>query len=523
MSMSASTPSPMSSLLTEESPHTPEPSRSTSSLLHAHASPLADFRGHKDEEHQAPVTVQAIASDVPFDKEVEGDDISVDQLLPTTPAVHTIGRTGFSRESVFLRVVVMHLYAARCMLTLTQNCLQMAHIIPVSAPANFLRFLERVLGDEPRTLNRHSSRNIWLLDASMHYNIDKGLMKLVPTIEILEKIRKFTRLISEIRIRRLEHEYNVKIVKMGGDFKAVFPKDADWNTATNVRQKERNARLDALMEEDLELHRSKVLPPALYPYIVIGIRCHEEYSFYRQVVNVNMVSDGTQKPFQNPLKIPNDMLQKQQVDKFRRPTTFPFLRGIKGEKKKFEIIDPLEYDEERELLLGQDPCLVLANVGEFLSVTRERLQQDGEALDMSELVRDEVHQEHLQVTLDTYMQWETDDKRILSIQGTLEKRTQTQTAAARSRKSRKTTSTHSYGLRSVVDGLMANAPKRPVPGVNLDDPKLSREYVPSRDGELPSPSARGSRRGSQRGGQATLLGMSGWTGAARDGPGPSNP
>ncbi|KAG7088048.1 hypothetical protein E1B28_012082 [Marasmius oreades] len=524
--MSASTPSPQSSSLSDDFPRTPQPSRPTSSLLYAHASPQAVFSSPEIcSEPQTSSAAQIIGSDVAFDEESECDDVPVDQFLPTTPAVQTIGRTGFSRTTIFLKVVLMHLYAARCMLTLTQNCLQMAHVIPVSAPANFLWFLERVFGDKPDTLNRHSSRNIWLLDASMHYSIDKGLIKLVPAKNIVEKILDFTRLIYEVRIRRLEHEHNVKIIELPGrDLKVFYPDEHDWDAVGNDEiRKERKSYLDSLIEAKTKIHRTTVFPPGLYPYHVIGIRCHDQYTFPRQIVDLNSpppsrpTTGDDQILFEIPLKVPDEMLQKPQVDTFGRAKTSPLLRGIKDKKGEFEIIDPLEYDESRVFLLGQDPCLVLANIGEFLHVIQKQHEEDFE---ISELIADNVYRKHLRLTLDTYLEWKSDDRRIQALKRTLEERAKAQAFGDRSRNPAQSTSTHSHNLRPrkkknkgiarAAKGLMAIASTR-----TGSDSRSTLEINPGiqgpSEGEHSSPSVRASsmrqksrRGGSQRGGRNTV-------------------
>ncbi|EEB95279.1 hypothetical protein MPER_05774, partial [Moniliophthora perniciosa FA553] len=82
--------------------------------------------------------------------------------FPDTPETNAIGRVGFSRKTALLKLAVMHKYGSRCMLTLMALCLQLAHVIPVSADSKFIRFLEWVLGDQFGTFNIHSTRNLWL-------------------------------------------------------------------------------------------------------------------------------------------------------------------------------------------------------------------------------------------------------------------------------------------------------------------------------------------------------------------------
>uniref|UniRef100_A0A0W0G4S8 Uncharacterized protein n=1 Tax=Moniliophthora roreri TaxID=221103 RepID=A0A0W0G4S8_MONRR len=99
-------------------------------------------------------------------------------LFPDTLETHATGRTRFSRKKALLKFkAAMHKYGGRCMLTLVVLCFQSTHVISVSSDdSRFIRFLEWVLSDKfGNFFNIHSTRNLWLVDADIHYALDRGL------------------------------------------------------------------------------------------------------------------------------------------------------------------------------------------------------------------------------------------------------------------------------------------------------------------------------------------------------------
>ncbi|KAF9256305.1 hypothetical protein L218DRAFT_1007483 [Marasmius fiardii PR-910] len=465
--MSSPLPSP-SSLEEASPPHTPS---SRPALLQAHASPLFNSDTDTDPEGTEPIPIftEIVQSDVPFDQIAEDDDEMPVELveLPETPAISTIGRTGFRRETVLQKASIIHKYGARCMVTLGSASVQIAHVLPVGGSDQLPKRMERVLGDKPGTLNKHSSRNIWILEPTIHSAIDRGHIKLVPSKQVFTQMQTFINHISCVRIRRLEKDNGVLIEKAREVRPWVqnFARDPEWDQVAN--DPDRNAQREKL-DHDIEeatrdksaLRRVKALPPAWYPYLIIGITCAKDFPIYRQILNVEdppqiVTTDNgkrlcaDQQPFDFPIKVSPSLLEKPKLGDFGKLDSMPLLRGIEGMKTAPRIIDPLKYEESNNLLLAQDPFLVAANAGEFLYVMRERMQQQGKLFDIRNLVVDETHREHLDLALEFYTLLKHDDENILAVEKQLQEEGKSSKSMATGSKSRTSAhSRHNYGTRS---------------------------------------------------------------------------
>ncbi|KAK7043090.1 hypothetical protein VNI00_008444 [Paramarasmius palmivorus] len=346
------------------------------------------FRLAVDSESDNPYELEGDADEAPI-----CDDFNAALLLPDSahPLKSGIGsRAGLSRKAVFMTLAIWHVFGGRCMLTLMSACLQLAHVIPVSVNKSYLRFLEWVFGDPFDTLFIHDYRNLWLLDANMHYAVDKGLIKIVPEFETLQAIAEYS-----AEVRRLH--------------------------------------ADKLNNSDVELDREKFFPKGLYRYVVVGILCTSDFPISRhrlvkteppfnftepEMVEKTEEQFGTSYQTRPPISIMNDTGPSVgDPDKLKEKHVH-----LKGYRlgSEVDVYKPLQGDPGLVLELPQDPWLVTANVGEFLSVLKKGVNKKRFAASMKQggppmvnwqvdqLVEDPQHALLLRTALQIYELWEED-------------------------------------------------------------------------------------------------------------------
>ncbi|ESK90996.1 hypothetical protein Moror_16394 [Moniliophthora roreri MCA 2997] len=355
------------------------------------------------------------------DMELGGDDDKEDDnnTKPTpeaeagdtfaeTPAQRAVGRRGLSRQEVLLKLAVLHQFGSRCIVTLMCLCLQIAHVIPVRSDAQQLAFLEWVFGDTFQTLNIHSCRNLWLVDAHTHYALDRGLIKIVPNLDILNAIMLFS---TQVRKR---HE---------------------GKSSNN----------------GIDLNRRKTFPPGSYPYVVVGVLCSSQFIIPRErldapsdVSEVETVENPeylfSYEPLEYPIRMPqwvdhgdgdtggDQPDTNSQNDKGVKVTP-QHLKGYRANTNNpLEALRPVKHSPALELQLWQDPWLVAANVGQFLYVLKGRVDdhrrsrakegQDWVQWQVSHLVKDPVHLPLLEMCLQIYTYWMDDKPKPQKSEGT---------------------------------------------------------------------------------------------------------
>ncbi|KAJ8090002.1 hypothetical protein PM082_018581 [Marasmius tenuissimus] len=137
------------------------------------------------------------------------DITAQDNYFEETPAHNMAGQTGLVKKTLVIEIAGMHLYGDRCHITLTLNIsgggLQFAHVIPVSFSKWKIRLIEWVTGQPFNSLNIHSSRLLWLLTPNMHWYIDHGLFKLVPTPDVLKAVWTWLQEIKKLHQGKLDN------------------------------------------------------------------------------------------------------------------------------------------------------------------------------------------------------------------------------------------------------------------------------------------------------------------------------
>ncbi|KAJ8078213.1 hypothetical protein PM082_000419 [Marasmius tenuissimus] len=197
-----------------------------------------------------------------------------------TPARNMAGRTGLVKKTLVVKIAEMHLYGDRCHITLTLNIpgggLQFAHVIPVSFSKWKIRLIEWVVGQPFNSLNIHSSRLLWLLTPDMHWSIDHGLFKLVPTSDVLKAIWTWLQEIEKLHQGKLDN--------------SCIPQ---------------------------HLQRDKVFPPGNWSFHLIPILAHREFVVPRLQLKAAVERPAlatksigkhqfTFRPINVPLEIPQD-------------------------------------------------------------------------------------------------------------------------------------------------------------------------------------------------------------------------
>ncbi|KAK1221258.1 hypothetical protein PQX77_015918 [Marasmius sp. AFHP31] len=257
-----------------------------------------------------------------------------------TPARNMIGRTGLVRKTLVVKIAEMHLYGDRCHITLTINLpgggLQFAHVIAVSFAKSKIRLIEWIVGQGFNTLNIHSSRLLWLLTPDMHWGIDHGLFKLIPSLPTLRAILAW---LEEIASFHAEKQDN-----------SCVPQ---------------------------HLHRDKVFPPGNYEYILVVILAHHEFviprlKLFHDVERSPLVRHkfGREKFSMRPINVP--LVSPQEYDRGdpvpdqdeRWWATMGNLKNTRANGELDNLLKPKPNDKYAKpyLELPQCPVMVTLNV-----------------------------------------------------------------------------------------------------------------------------------------------------------------
>uniref|UniRef100_A0A0W0G5A1 Uncharacterized protein n=1 Tax=Moniliophthora roreri TaxID=221103 RepID=A0A0W0G5A1_MONRR len=322
-------------------------------------------------------------------------DATAGATFEETPAKRAVGRNGLRRQKTHLKLAALHRFGARCIVTLMAVCLQLAHVIPVNTSnkdVSGMGLWRRIRVDSHPFLLKFMASLLHTVEPRMHYALDRGLIKIVPTINILNAIFMFSR---------------------------------------RIREKHAGKKSN----ENIGLDRKETFPPGNYPYMVVGVLCSSEFSIPRErLIEPSNVPEVAMKqntewlfkyqPIDYPIKVPRqwtdqeDAINPQSKDGHLKAKVIPqHLKGYHSDRKTpYEGFYPVE--NQGEVLLWQDPWLVVANVGEFLFVLKSRMDNDrcakvkpGEEWlpwQVEELVKDPLHVQLLEMCLQIYTYWQGD-------------------------------------------------------------------------------------------------------------------
>ncbi|ESK88741.1 hypothetical protein Moror_1258, partial [Moniliophthora roreri MCA 2997] len=214
-------------------------------------------------------------------------------------------------------------------------------------------------------------------NATTHYALDRGLIKIVPTTDILRAIWKFSR---QVRGRHRGQPSN----------------------------------------NNVGFNRHKTFPPGNYSYVVVGVLCSPRFIYSRERLEGPANAPGVEtkenreynfsyQPVDYPIKVPrwtdgSDQHLKGYLTNLGTP---------------FDACRPVAHSSGLEVMLWQDPWLVTANVGEFLYVLKvqidearqKKAQEEGgewTQWQIHELVNDPFHQSLLLLCLQIYTFWMED-------------------------------------------------------------------------------------------------------------------
>ncbi|KAK1218538.1 hypothetical protein PQX77_018781 [Marasmius sp. AFHP31] len=311
---------------------------------------------------------RTIASDVDLDaEEAEESELGYYRIDITakvdyfeeTPARNMAGRTGLVKKTLAVQIAEMHLYGDRCHITLTLNIpgggLQFAHVIPVSLSKWKIRLIEWVVGQPFNSLNIHSSRLLWLLTPDMHWSIDHGLFKLVPTSDVLKAIWTWLQEIEKLHQGKLDN--------------SCIP---------------------------LHLQRDNVFPPGNWSFHLIPILAHREFVVPRLQLKAAVERPAsatksigkhqfTMRPINDPLEIPQDYDRGDPV-----PDQDEKWWATKGNLKYTRATGQIEnflYPKSDEkyanpvLELPQCPVMVTLNAAFWLLKLKNEVEKDKEIID----------------------------------------------------------------------------------------------------------------------------------------------
>ncbi|KAI3602773.1 hypothetical protein WG66_008084 [Moniliophthora roreri] len=218
-------------------------------------------------------------------------------------------------------------------------------------------------GDSPLSTWRRAHLSLWLVEPRMHYSLDRGLIKIVPTRDVLNAIMKFS---QEIRKRH--------------------------------RGKTSN--------EHIGLDCRKTFPPGNYPYMVVGVLRSSEFSIPCE----RLVE---------PPDVPEVTMSQNAELKFKyQRINYPIKVHI-ARTGKYHSKASYPVKNKEEVLHWQDPWLVTANVREFLFILKARVDNHRRSKakpgdkwlrwNVRQLVDDPVHFQLLELCLQIYTFW-ADDK-----------------------------------------------------------------------------------------------------------------
>ncbi|KAL0070049.1 hypothetical protein AAF712_002946 [Marasmius tenuissimus] len=266
-----------------------------------------------------------------------------------TPYKKAIGRD-YSRATIFDKTSAMHVYGGLGVLTLLGGVLHMCHVLPVATKDKDLDDLAHGIGE--RLINLSSSLNFWIMTPTFHYSVDTGLIKFLPTRELMDAMESYLRDLHDLRDK--------------------------WENK-EITLEQYNAKVNG------ELRRRQLFPNANYPYIIAGVLCQSGFLIPRHEVN------DSQQDFEMPVEeIHNEGTEYEiSIKRFpvplRRTQADPTTSNRSGSSKPqdhhpkiarvlpaFRAVNPTIYDEDEVFWLWQDPFFVLINAGEFIHALRER-------------------------------------------------------------------------------------------------------------------------------------------------------
>ncbi|KAK7025308.1 hypothetical protein VNI00_016090 [Paramarasmius palmivorus] len=281
------------------------------------------------------------------------DVFEKDFPLPLTPYVNipTGNRmSGLTRLEALIKLASWLPYGGRCMLTLRSACLQLAHVIPVHVQKPYIRWLEWIFGEKFRTLNINGTRNLWILDASTHYAIDRGLIKLVPTLDLLDAVGRFTEAVRKKHTGKLNND-------------------------------------------EIGIVREEAFPRGLYKYRVVGLLCTPDFLITRHrmiqedssyveedmEIKIEPMFGAVYRTTTNPLGPRQPPAAREDLGTLGNnrdglKISLIHQKGYRCDRSGVDVIDPTSGSTVLEL--PEDPLLVTVNVGDFLWAIKNRANRD---------------------------------------------------------------------------------------------------------------------------------------------------
>ncbi|EEB95880.1 hypothetical protein MPER_05083, partial [Moniliophthora perniciosa FA553] len=173
-----------------------------------------------------------------------------------------------------------------------------------------------------------------------------------------------------------------------------------------------------------------VSPHGNYTYMIVGVLCSSEFSIPRErlveppevpqaVMESNTEWEFKYQTIDYPIKVACDdaVIAYSEDDRLKNRVIPHHLKGYQSDRQApFEGLYPVE--NRKEVMLWQDPWLVVANVGEFLFVMKSRIDERRRSdakpgstwkdWRVRELVKDETHVQLLDLCLTIYTFWKDD-------------------------------------------------------------------------------------------------------------------